>query len=75
MTDPNAFIFSLVNKDNKPFKAKCSNGGQDATDYWSNILTCFGCRLQEGQNIISVIYIEENACFNEERYADFGSTN
>lgn len=28
--DKNAFIFSLVNKENKPFKAMCSNDGENA---------------------------------------------
>jgi hypothetical protein len=30
ITDPNAFIFSLINKENKPFKVICSDGGIDA---------------------------------------------
>jgi hypothetical protein len=29
-SDPNAFLFSLVNKDDKPFKAKVSSNGQNA---------------------------------------------
>ena len=28
--DPKAFIFSLVNKENKPFKVLCSNNGENA---------------------------------------------
>ena len=28
VTDPSAFIFSLVNNDEKPFKVNCSNGGR-----------------------------------------------
>lgn len=28
--DPDAFIFSLVNKEGRPFKAECSNGGDHA---------------------------------------------
>ena len=30
VSDPNAFIFSLINKENKPFKVICSDGGQNA---------------------------------------------
>ncbi len=30
VTDPSAFIFSLVNEDSNPFKVNCSNGGQYA---------------------------------------------
>ena len=30
LRDPNAFIFSLINKENKPFKVICSDGGKDA---------------------------------------------
>jgi len=30
VTDPNAFIFSLVNKEEKPFKVLCSNEGKEA---------------------------------------------
>ena len=30
VSDPNAFIFSLINKENKPFKVICSDGGIDA---------------------------------------------
>ena len=30
VTDPNAFIFSLINKENRPFKVICSDGCQNA---------------------------------------------
>jgi len=30
ITVPNAFIFSLINKENKSFKSICSNGGQNS---------------------------------------------
>jgi len=30
LRDPNAFILSLINKENKPFKVICSDGGKDA---------------------------------------------
>ncbi len=30
ITDPNAFIFSLVNKEDKPFKVTCSDGANYA---------------------------------------------
>ena len=41
-TDPNAFLFSLVNKEEKPFKVPCSNGGQKAMVCDSRCGPCFG---------------------------------
>ena len=42
VTDPKAFIFSLVNKEEKPFKAFCSNEGQLAIGCNSKYGPCFG---------------------------------
>ena len=42
VTDPKAFIFSLVNKEEKPFKVPCSNGGQKAIFCDSKLGPCFG---------------------------------
>ena len=42
VTDPEAFIFSLVNKEEKPFKAICSNEGSQAFYCNSKRGPCFG---------------------------------
>ncbi len=42
VTDQNAFIFSLINKENKPFKVKCSDVGQNAIVCSPSIGPTFG---------------------------------
>ena len=42
VTDPNAFIFSLVNKEENPFRVFCSNGGKEALRCNSTRGPCFG---------------------------------
>lgn len=42
VTDPNAFLFSLINKDSKPFKVLCSDGGKHAINCDSCFGPCFG---------------------------------
>ena len=42
VTDPNAFIFSLVNKEENPFKVLCSNEGEYAIHCDSDHGPCFG---------------------------------
>jgi hypothetical protein len=42
VTDPSAFIFSLVNKDEKPFKVNCSNYGQYGIYCRQNYRPVFG---------------------------------
>ena len=42
ITDPNAFIFSLVNKEEKPFMVLCSNEGKQAIGCDSKFGPCFG---------------------------------
>jgi hypothetical protein len=50
-TDPNAFIFSLVNKEKKPFKILCSNEGQQAIRCNSTRGPCFGADGPSFRNI------------------------
>ncbi len=42
VTDPNAFIFSLVNKEEKPFKVMCSDEGKRAICCNLEYGPCFG---------------------------------
>ena len=42
VTDPSAFIFSLVNKDENPFKVICSNSGQYAICCSADLGPVFG---------------------------------
>ncbi len=42
VADPKAFIFSLLNKEEKPFKVLCSNEGQYAICCFSEFGPCFG---------------------------------
>jgi len=62
--DPKAFIFSLVNKKNKPFKVMCTNG--------ANAIYCysrFGPTFGE-----SDICIFSDSNSNKLSYSDFGSS-
>ena len=68
ITDPNAFIFSLVNKEDKPFKAFCSNEGQLAICCNSKYGPCFG---GDG-DYLKDICIESDSNINKESYCDFG---
>lgn len=43
VSDPNSFIFSLVNKANNPFKAVCSVCGKNALRCASSFVPSFGC--------------------------------
>jgi hypothetical protein len=65
VTDPKAFIFSLVNKKNKPFKVMCTNG--------TNAIYCysfFGPTFGYGFDIC--IFSGSNS--NKLSYSDFGSS-
>ena len=68
VTDPNAFIFSLVNKEDKPFKALCSNEGQLATLCDSRCGPCFGGRGTLAKDFC--IYSDSNS--KKISYSDFG---
>jgi len=63
VADPNAFIFSLINKEEKPFKVMCSNEGQTALYCSSNSGPCFG-----GHDFD----IKSDSNINKESYCDFG---
>ena len=65
-SDPNAFLFSLVNKDDKPFKAKVSwSNGQNAICCVSSCGPIFG---------YYDIYISSNSNINSDNYSYFGNT-
>ena len=68
ITDPKAFIFSLVNKEEKPFKVPCSNGGQKAIGCNSKNGPCFG---GEG-TIVKDINIQSDSNINKNSYSNFG---
>ena len=68
VTDPNAFIFSLVNKEEKPFKALCSNEGQLAIICNSKRGPCFG---GEGFSLKDIC-IKTDSNVNKNSYSDFG---
>lgn len=42
VTDPTAFVFSLINKENRPFKIMCSNNGEKAIKCDSSYGPSFG---------------------------------
>jgi hypothetical protein len=67
-TDPNAFIFSLVNKEEQLFKAMCSNGNQYAIRYRSDLGPCFGA---DGEYIRDIC-INTDSNINKKSYCDFG---
>ena len=63
--DPKAFIFSLVNKENKPLKALCTNG---ASAIYSNLT--YGPTFGGGHDI----YISSGSNANQTSYSKFGSS-
>lgn len=67
--DPKAFIFSLVNKEQKPFKAMCLHNGQNAIVNDSTAGPCFGATF-DGKVEDICIYSDSNA--NDSSYACFG---
>jgi hypothetical protein len=70
ITDPNAFIFSLVNKKDKPFKIMCLNEGKQATQGSSSQGPCFG----GDADCIRDICIQSDSNINKNSYCNFGYT-
>ena len=69
VTDPNAFVFSLINKEDNPFKALCSKGDEKYAIYChSNFVPCFG----GDSKIIQDICIHSDSNINKGSYCDFG---
>jgi hypothetical protein len=68
VADPKAFLFSLVNKEEKPFKIHCSNEGEQAIDCNSNYGPCFG---GDDEGLIDIL-IDSDSNINKESYCDFG---
>ena len=66
VTDPKAYIFSLINLDNRPFKAFCSNNGENAIYCGSTYGPTFG----GGHDIC----IESNSHMNQSSHCNFGYT-
>jgi len=67
VTDPKAFLFSLVNKEEKPFKVMCSNEGKNAICCDSYYGPCFG----GDDDYIRDICIRTDSN-NKECYSHFG---
>jgi len=65
VADPKAFLFSLVNKEEKTFKVMCSNEGKNAICCNSTLGPCFG----HGD-----IWIESDSNINKESYCEFGNS-
>ena len=65
-SDQNAFLYSLINKNNKPFKARVSSNGQNAI-YCKGI---YGPTFGGGHDI----YISSNSNTNSRSYSNFGHT-
>ena len=57
VTDPKAFLFSLVNKEDKPFKVLCSNEGEKAIGCDSKYGPCFG---GEGTRLKDICIISDS---------------
>ena len=68
VTDPKAFIFSLVNKEEKPFKAFCSNEGQLAIGCNSKFGPCFGGEGRHAKDLC--IHSDSNITKNS--FSNFG---
>lgn len=67
VTDPNSFLFSLINEDGNPFKAVCSNGGKRALHCYSTWGPSFGDSKANRD-----ICIKSDSNTNYESYSDFG---
>jgi len=65
VTDPSAFIFSLVKKDEKPFKVNCSNGGRYAIYCSENYGPVFG-------DIFKDIVIRSDSNTQQKSYSGLG---
>jgi len=68
VTDPKAFLFSLINKEVKPFKVMCSNEGENAIYCWSDYGPCFG----GDDDKITDISIHTDSNINKKSYCGFG---
>lgn len=68
--DPGAFVFSLINKDNKPFKLMYSNDGKDAIGCFGDNGPLFGSNGSFSTNI----FIESDSNKNEIKNSCFGNT-
>ena len=65
-SDPNAFLFSLVNNDDIPFKVKVSSNGQTAIECHSS----FGPSFGRGHDI----HISSDSNTNSSSHSKFGNT-
>jgi len=68
VTDPKAFLFSLVNKEEKPFKVLCSNEGEQAIYCYSDYGPCFGGKGY----YINDICIQTDSNISKDSFCDFG---
>ena len=68
VTDPSAFIFSLINKDARPFKVICSNGGQYAIYCGAYYGPVFG---GDGE-VLQDIVIRSDSNTQQKGYSHFG---
>lgn len=66
VADPKAFVFSLVNKENRPFKVPCANSGQKAIFTRATYGPTFGGGFD--------IKIMSNSNVNQDSYCNFGSS-
>lgn len=69
-TNQNAFIYSLVNNDRKPFKAMATNEGKNAIGCYAVSGPSFG---SDGTHIKD-IYVASDSNINLNSYSDFGYT-
>ena len=65
VADAKAFVFSLVNKENKPFKVLCSNNGKEIYCH-----STYGPTFGSGNDI----YISSGSNANQTSYSNFGSS-
>jgi hypothetical protein len=69
VTDRNAFIFSLINKEGSSFKAICKNNGENAILCHSSLGPIFGY-----DNKTHDIFISFNSVENQKNFSSFGCT-
>ncbi len=67
VADPSAFIFSLINEKNRPFKVLCVNGGRNAIGGYGGNGPTFGDEYPED------ICIRSDSNLNQYSYSNFGT--
>lgn len=73
VTDPNSFIFSLVNKEERPLKALCSDDGENALGFYHRWGPTFGSRCGKRLDPTFDFIVKSESNTNMKSFSNFGS--